>query len=55
MDVYGIFIAILGILVWLYGRGKKPRLATFGMWIFGVGCGIIIGAVGAALIVSSIL
>lgn len=52
MDTWGF--AIMGAfgLVWLIARKKHNGLATFSTLMFGIGAGIVIGAIGSYIMVS---
>ena len=45
MDTWGFLLIVVGILLWFITKKNSPKTATFGIWIFGVGTGIVVAAV----------
>lgn len=46
LDIWGFVIMGVFGLIWLIARKKHNELATFSTLMFGVGTGIVIGAIG---------
>ena len=53
MDTWALALMVIGGLAWLYTRSKSPTKtgAPFAVLLFGVGLGLFIGAVWAAMII----
>lgn len=53
MDTWGFLLILIFGIVWLFTRKRSNKWASFAMLMVGVGVGIIVGALGSYLIVSS--
>jgi len=53
MDTWGFLLAGIGAVLWLFTRKRSNKWASFATLLFGVGVGIIVGAVGSYLLITS--
>lgn len=53
MDTWGFLIIIIGAAIYLLSRKGSQNMKEFGILVFGVGLGLVIGAIWAASIISS--
>ena len=54
MDTWGFLVILIFGVVWLVTRKKSNKWASFATLMVGVGAGIVVGAIGSYLIVSSL-
>lgn len=56
MDTYGFIALAVGFVIWLSTRKQERQgWAKFGLFVMGVGVGILIGAVGAYLLTMGVI
>ena len=54
MDTWGLLIMLVFGIVWLFTKKRANKWASFSTLMFGVGAGIVVGAVWALQIFNSI-
>ena len=54
MDMWALFAMAIGAVLWFITRNKPGNVTwnKVGIWIFGIGCGLLIGALWAVQIIS---
>lgn len=55
MDTWGFLLIILGAIIYLVAKKKSRGWADAGILFFGIGLGIVIGAIWAYAIVQRVL
>ena len=50
METWGFFVIIVGLVIYLIARKRSQGWRGLGIWLFGIGIGILIGTYGAFFI-----
>jgi Na+/H+ antiporter NhaD/arsenite permease-like protein len=55
MDKWGFLLIIIGAIIYAVNRKQSKFGREWGIMIFGIGVGIVIGAIGSAVMVQQLL